>query len=189
MEYVLLVFQLVLGIALFLLWQWLQQLPAAIHKQQEQIFQQQLSKELELLKIAQSQIQLRKIERFIDFAKMQTNILTNDSFKEQIRNNDAEAIAQLRGLVVELGIGLFFFASDSTVREYGIWKSESAKEQADPLAVLSGLGQLMVALRKDVGYDKTELNGSDYLKMFITDWDETKFNVATQQTHAPEPAR
>jgi hypothetical protein len=189
MEYVLLVFQLVLGIALFLLWQWLKQLPAAIHRQQEQLFQQQLAKELELLKIAQSQIQLQKIERFIDFAKLQTNILTNDSFKEQIQNNDPEAIAQLRGLVVELGIGLFFFASDSTVREYGVWKAESAKEKADPFAVLSGLGQLMVALRKDVGYDKTELNGGDYLKMFITDWDETKSKVETQQMHALEPAK
>jgi hypothetical protein len=179
MEYLLLVLQFALGIALFLLWQWLKQLPAAIHKRQEQLFQQQLSKELELLKIAQSQIQLRKIERFIDFAKMQTNILTNESFKQQIRNNDPEAIAQLRGLVVELGIGLFFFASDSTVREYGTWKTESAKQGADPYAVLSGLGKLMVALRKDVGYDETELKGGDYLKMFITDWEEMKPQVAT----------
>lgn len=179
MEYILLVLQLALGITLFLIWQWLKQLPAAIHKRQEQLFQQQLSKELELLKIAQSQIQLRKIERFMDFAKMQTDILTNDSFKEQIQNNDPEAMAQLRGLIVELGIGLFFFASDSTVREYGTWKAESAKKGADPYAVLSGLGKLMIALRKDVGYDKTELDGADYLKMFITDWDETKFKVAT----------
>lgn len=179
MEYVLLVLQLALGITLLLLWLWLKQLPAAIHKRQEQLFQQQLSKELELLKIAQSQIQLRKIERFIDFAKMQTSILTNDSFKEQIQNNDPDAIAQLRGLVVELGIGLFFFASDSTVREYGTWKTESANKGADPYALLSGLGKLMVALRKDVGYDKTELNGGDYLKMFITNWDETKSKIAT----------
>jgi hypothetical protein len=179
MQYVLLVVQFALGIALFLLWQWLRQLPAAIHKRQEQLLQQQLSRELELLKIAQSQIQLRKIERFIDFAKMQTSILTNDAFKEQINKNDPEAMAQLRQLVVELGIGLFFFASDSTVREYGAWKSETAKQGADPYAVLAGLGRLMVALRKDVGYDKTELNGGDYLKMFITDWDETKFKIAT----------
>jgi hypothetical protein len=67
MEYLLIVLQMLLGIAIFLLWLWLKQLPASIHKRQEQLLQQQLSKELELLKIAQSQIQLRKIERFIDF--------------------------------------------------------------------------------------------------------------------------
>jgi hypothetical protein len=115
----------------------------------------------------------------MDCAKIQADLLTNESFKEQIQNNDAEAIAKLRGVVVELGIGLFFFASDSTVREYGTWKAESGKKGANPYAVLSGLGELMIELRKDVGYDKTGLNGVDYLKMFITDWDETKFKVAT----------
>ncbi|NOY40863.1 MAG: hypothetical protein GXP26_03365 [Planctomycetes bacterium] len=115
----------------------------------------------------------------MDFAKIQTDILTNDDFKAKIQNNDAEVLAKLRELVVELGIGLFFFASDSTVREYGTWKTETAKEGADPFAVLSGLGKLMVALRKDVGYDNTELDGGDYLKMFITDWDETKSRIAT----------
>lgn len=123
-----------------------------------------------MLKITQSQVQLRKIDRFIDFAKIQTNILTNEDFKTKIQNNDPNAIAKLRELVVELGIGLFFFASDSTVREYGTWKTETVKEGADPFTVISGLGKLMVALRKDVGYENTELEGGDYLKMFITDW-------------------
>lgn len=177
MEYILLALQLGLGLSVFLLWQWIKQLPASIHKRQEQLFQQQLGKELELLKISQSQIQLRKIERFVDFAKIQTNILTNDEFKSKIQNNDPEAVAKLRELIVELGIGLFFFASDSTIREYGTWKTETAKmDGANPITVLSGLGNLMVALRKDVGYENTELAGSDYLKLFITDWDDRKFN-------------
>ena len=46
MEYVLLVLQLLLGIAVFLLWQWIKQLPASIHKRQEQLFQQQLANDL-----------------------------------------------------------------------------------------------------------------------------------------------
>lgn len=179
MEYVLLVLQLAIGVALFIIWTWLKGLPAAIHKRQEQLFQQQLSKELELLKISQSQIQLQKIDRFIDFAKLQTDILTNEEFKKQIQDNDPKAIAKLRELAVELGIGLFFFASDTTVREYGKWKVETAKKGVPPLAVISQLGTLMVTLRKDVGYDHTELNADDYLRMFITDWDDVKSQVAT----------
>jgi len=46
MEYVLLDLQLLLGIAVFLLWQWIKQLPASIHKRQEQLFQQQLANDL-----------------------------------------------------------------------------------------------------------------------------------------------
>lgn len=179
MEIALIILQLLFGIALFLLWKWLKELPSAIHKRQEHLFQQQLSKELELMKISHSQIQLRKIERFIDFAKLQTDILTNEDFKAKIEEEDSEAVSRLRELVVELGIGLFFFASDSTVREYGKWKVETAKEGADPYSVLNSLGQLMVSLRKDVGYEDTDLNPRDYLKMFITDWDEIESKVAT----------
>jgi len=179
MEYALLTLQAALGIAIFLLWQWLKGLPGAIHKRQEQLFQQQLTKELELLKISQSQIQLNKIERFIDFAKIQTDILCNEEFNLQIENEDPQAVAKLRQLAVELGIGLFFFASDSTVREYGRWRHEPSKPGPDPFKVLEGMGNLMVALRKDVGYDQTSLAADDYLGMFITDWDDTKKQRAT----------
>lgn len=172
MDYLLITLQAALGIGIFLLWQWAKGLPAAIHKRQEQLFQQQLTKELELLKISQSQIQLNKVERFIDFAKIQTDILTNEEFKSQIQKEDPDAVAKLRQLAVELGIGLFFFASDSTIREYGRWKYETSKQGADPLKVLGNMGNLMVALRKDVGYNETSLVADDYLRMFITDWDD-----------------
>lgn len=172
MEIILIGIQVIFGLLFYLFWQWLKKLPNSIHKRQEQSLQQQLTKEIELLKISQSQIQLRKIERFIDFAKIQTDILTNDDFKEKINNEDPDAVAKLRELVVELGIGLFFFASDSTVREYVNWKTESAIPGKNPYEVLTSLGDLMVSLRQDVGYDNTDLSCHDYLKMFITDWEE-----------------
>ena len=174
LTYLVLVLQLVLFIILYLGWQWLKGLPAAIHKRQEKLFSQHLSKELELFKISQSQIQLRKIERFIDFAKLQQDILTNEEFKKKIAAKDAGAVTRLRELAIELGIGLFFFASDETVRKYGIWKRESSQEGADPMKLLSDLGELMLALRKDVGYSETGLTGDDYLRMFVTDWDDIR---------------
>ena len=163
-----------LVLLLFLAWNWIRGLPAAIHKRQEQLYSQQLSKELELLKISQSQIQLRKIDKFTDFAKLQQDILTNEDFKRRIAKKDPKAVARLRELVVELGIGLFFFASDETVKRYGSWKLESAVEGADPMKMLGGLGELMVALRRDVGYNDTVLTGDDYLRMFVTDWDKIR---------------
>ena len=172
--YLVLFLQLVLFVILYLAWQWLKGLPAAIHKRQESLFTQHLSKELELFKISQSQIQLRKIERFIDFAKLQQDILSNEEFKKKVALKDSAALARLRELVIELGIGLFFFASDETVRKYGTWKRESSRESADPMKLLSDLGDLMLALRKDVGYSETSLTGDDYLRMFVTDWDDVR---------------
>lgn len=174
MSWIILGLQAVLVVLLFLVWNWIKGLPAAIHRRQEQLFSQQLSKELELLKISQSQIQLRKIDKFTDFAKLQQDILTNEEFKRKIAAKDPKAVAKLRELVVELGIGLFFFASDETVKRYGKWKHESAVEGADPMEMLSGLGELMVALRRDVGYGDTILTGDDYLRMFVTDWDKIR---------------
>lgn len=174
MSWIILGLQAILVLLLFLAWNWIRGLPAAIHKRQEQLYSQQLSKELELLKISQSQIQLRKIDKFTDFAKLQQDILTNEDFKRRIAKKDPKAVAWLRELVVELGIGLFFFASDETVKRYGSWKLESAVEGADPMKMLGGLGELMVALRRDVGYNDTVLTGDDYLRMFVTDWDKIR---------------
>lgn len=173
MDWIILGVQVLIALLFFLTWNWIKGLPAAIHKRQEQLFNQQLSKELELLKISQSQIQLRKIENFIDFAKLQQDILTNKDFQRKIAAKDTKAMTRLRELVVELGIGLFFFASDETVKRYGRWKLESGVEGADPILLLKGLGELMVALRRDVGYIETSLNSDDYLRMFITDCDKT----------------
>ena len=90
MTWIILGFQVLLAIFFALAWNWIKELPAAIHKRQEQLFSQQLSKELELLKISQSQIQLRKIEKFIDFAKLQQDILTNEDFKRKIAAKDPD---------------------------------------------------------------------------------------------------
>ncbi len=79
-------------------------------------------------------------------------------------------------IAIELGIGLFFFASDETVKRYGKWKRDSGEEGADPMQMLYGLGELMLALRRDVGYHDTTLTSDDYLRMFITDWDRIREN-------------
>jgi hypothetical protein len=42
------------------------------------------------------------------------------------------------------------------------------------MKLLSDLGDLMLALRKDVGYSETSLTGDDYLRMFVTDWDDVR---------------
>ena len=77
---------------------------------------------------------------------------------------------------------MFFFASDSTVREYGRWKYETSKQGADPLKVLENMGNLMVVLRKDVGYDDTSLTADDYLRMFIADWDDIQGELKPERS-------
>lgn len=170
-SWILLLLQVILGIMLFVAIGYVKGLPDAIHKRQEQQFQQQLDRELELLRIAQSDIQIRKTEEFLKFSKMQRRILVDKDFQEKIKQGDLAAKQELQELALELGTGLFFFASDESVRLYTKWKSDTAKGSQDPYAVLNGLGSLMVALRRDVGYADTTMTGDDFIKTFVIDWE------------------
>ena len=44
------------------------------------------------------------------------------------------------------------------------------------------MGNLMVVLRKDVGYDDTSLTADDYLRMFIADWDDIQGELKPERS-------
>lgn len=175
------VLQTVLLIGGVLAWRWLKELPAALHRQQERLLQHELSRELEvfknsmsreieLLKISQAELQVRKTEEFIGFANLQREFLTDKSLLKKLEAKDAKTLAKLTKQILDLGTGLFFFASDETVRKYGAWKVRSATGEISGVDVLRQFGELMVALRRDLGQSQTELNGDDFLRLIITDW-------------------
>ena len=172
---------LLLGIAAYLAWQWLKELPASLHKQQQQLFQHELNRELEglklslsrdleLLKISHAELQVRKTEEFINFGNLQREFLTDKTLLKKLESGDTEAVAKIQKEMLDLATGLFFFASDETVRKYGDWKMGSNKGELDGIDLIRQFGDLMVALRKDLGQTNTELTGDDFLRLFVTDW-------------------
>lgn len=72
--------------------------------------------------------------------------------------------------LLDLGTGLFFFASDETVRGFSDWKARSMAGELEGIELIRQMGQLMVSLRKDVGYLETTLTEDDFLRSFVTDW-------------------
>lgn len=164
-----------------LAWRWLKELPAALHRQQEQLLQHELSRELEvlksslsqeieLLKISRAELQVRKTEEFISFANLQREFLTDKSLLKRLQAGDAKTLAKLNKQILDLGTGLFFFASDETVQKYGAWRIQSATGELSGVELLRQFGELMVALRRDLGQGETELRGDDFLRLIITDW-------------------
>lgn len=173
--------ELAIGIALFIIVGWIKKLPDAIHKRSEQAFQHQLNqkleafkneltRELELLKISHAELQVRKTEEFISFANLQREFLTDKSLLKKIEDGDTETASKIQNEILKLATGLFFFASDETVRKYGHWKSDSIKGDIKGIDLLREYGNLMVALRKDLGYKDTQLTSGDYLRLFVNDW-------------------
>ena len=178
---VVLVLQVLLGIAAFLFWGLIQKLPETIHKRHELSFQHELdqkleafkdslSRELELLKINHAELQVRKTEEFIEFANVQRELLTDNELMKRIEKGDMEAAKKMQNNILKLATGLFFFASDETVRKYGEWKKQSITEEIKGIDLLRQYGWLMVALRKDLGQSKTGLTADDYLRLFVNDW-------------------
>jgi hypothetical protein len=183
MDVLIVVLQVVVLLAAAFAWYWLKGLPDSLHRKNEQLLQQELnrqleifktdlSRELELLKISRTELQVRKTERFIEFGKLQNKMLVDKEFLDRIKRGDEKAVSELQADVVDLGVGLFFFASDEAVRDYGSWKVRSAQGELEGPELLRELGRLMVVLRKDLGYSDTILVGDDFLRLFITDWDQ-----------------
>lgn len=181
MYVVILLLQIGLLVGAGLIWLWLKGLPDSMHRRQEQLLQKELSSEienlratlaaeLELLKIAHTELQAKKSEHFIKFGNLQRKMLTDNNFLTKIKSQNTDAINELNSQVMELGTGLFFFASDEAVRDYGEWKAKSSRGELDGIELLRTLGKLMVVLRRDLGYVDTVLTEDDFLKIFITDW-------------------
>lgn len=181
MDALVLLLQTVLLVLGAILWRWLNGLPDSLHRQQEQLVQQELAKELEklrasfareleLLKISQSQIQPQKAAQFVKFANLQRKMLTDKKLLAKVKAGDTRVTVELQSQVHELATGLFFFASDEAVRDYGLWKEKSTRGDLEGIELLRALGKLMVVLRRDLGYADTQLTEDDFLRLFVTDW-------------------
>ena len=181
MDYILLSLQVLIGISLYVAYGWIKELPKSIHKEQQQIFQHELnqelenlknnlSKELEMLKISHAEMQIRKTEEFINFGNLQREFLTDKDLLQKLKDGEDGAVNEIQKKVLNLATGLFFFASDETVKKYGDWKMKTNKGELSGIELLRQFGKLMVALRKDLGQSDTELNEDHYLRLFITDW-------------------
>lgn len=76
-----------------------------------------------------------------------------------------------------LGIKLFFFASDETVKKYVEFRGYGQKAKDpdfDASKQLILLAEIMVLIRRDLGYKDTACNIDDFFNIIITDWEDYK---------------
>ncbi|MBN1456307.1 MAG: hypothetical protein JW912_00465 [Sedimentisphaerales bacterium] len=181
MDYIIIILQLVLSIVVLLVWMWIKELPTSFHKLHQQTFQHELnqklesfkttlSRELEVFRISHAELQIRKTEEFISFGNLQREFLTDKELLKKLEAGESETVNEINKKILNLATGLFFFASDQTVKKYGDWKTRSGKGELAGIEIVRQFGQLMVALRKDLGHADTALNEDDYLNLFVTDW-------------------
>ncbi len=140
-----------------------------------EIFRSDLSKEIELLKISESQLQIRKIEEFTNITDVLFKYMFDKEYQEELKKKPDK----LNVIMANIGSRLFYFASDETVKKYVEWKkfgwvNKELNDEKEARKIIIIFADLVVLMRKDLGYKKTECNRDDFLSIFLSDWDKYK---------------
>lgn len=180
------------GVILLIAWLgywYLAKLPERLHEEGVERFRHQLerkleelraslSKDIELTRIAQEELQVRKTEEFIKLSEFYHEILSNPDTALIAANQQ-----ELQKRLLNSAVRLFFFASDSTIEAYRNWWE--AAVQVDPedneeevgVELLKKYAELNVSMRQDLGYDETDASADDFLAMLFTDWEAHRTDV------------
>lgn len=135
-------------------------------------FRGQLQRELELIKISQAELQLHKTEEFVKFIEYFNDIFA-DKKKQQAIQTDQKEKDKFNKNMLDLGVKLFFFASDTTVKKYVEWRFNVIKPRSgtdDRMSLIRIYGDLILEIRKDIGYPNTACDRNDFLNIMLSDW-------------------
>lgn len=80
---------------------------------------------------------------------------------------------ELHDSMFDVNKDIILYGSDDVVRIYQKWL-EDAQKGAGGIAGVERFGELVVAIRRDMGYPKTKISSDEVLRQFITDYDEVK---------------
>ncbi|MFE4812810.1 hypothetical protein ACFQ9Y_16975 [Peribacillus simplex] len=144
-----------------------------LNKQLEE-FRNQLTTDLELMKINESQLHIHKTQ---EFSKLVEVFLLNLTDKDYVRKvgTDRKLQKEYNRKMLDLGTKLFFFASDETVKKFVDFRKYSLSVGTpgyESMQVIIILAELIVLIRRDLGYSNTECTKDDFLHIMLTDWNK-----------------
>ncbi|WP_102262859.1 hypothetical protein [Mesobacillus jeotgali] len=187
MEILIAVLQLILLAGLWLLFSYFKKLPDQIHaihlksfefdlnKQLEE-FKNQLTTDLEIMKINETQLHVLKTEEFDRFIDSWINAasFSTDNNNRKSKQKPKEPFDKKE--MMKLANKVFLYASDETVKKFLAFKTYKANNDTDTnnLEPLYLLADIILSMRKDAGYSQTNCTVEDYLSMTINDFEEFK---------------
>ncbi|MEA3319428.1 MAG: hypothetical protein U9Q88_05305 [Bacillota bacterium] len=184
MDILLVIFQLALLFVGWFLYTYIKKLPDQVHaknlkafeldlnKQLEE-FRNQLTTDLELMKINESQLHIHKTEEFTKLVEIMITKLLDKQYVEKL-GRDPKTQKEYNKTMLDLGTKLFFYASDETVKKFVEWRKYGLTADSanfDPKQIIILLAELIVLIRKDVGYSDTQCTKNDFLHIMLKDWD------------------
>jgi len=187
MNWLLAVLDVIIVFSIFFVVQYLRKLPDQVHKKNLKVFELDLSKqlelfrtdlrkEIELLKISEAQLYMRKAEEFTNLIELIAKEMLDKTNIEKMKT-DAKLRQEFNRRLMDLGTKLFFFASDETVKKYVEWRKIGQLIDSpgfDPRKIVFIMAELMVQIRKDLGYKNTTCDTDDFLNIILSNWEAEK---------------
>ena len=183
MDILLTILQLAILFGGWFLYTYVKKLPDQVHaknlkgfeydlNRQLEEFRNQLTADLELMKINESQLHIHKTEEFTKLVEVLITKMLDKQFIEKL-GKDPRTQKEFNKTMLDLGTKLFFFASDETVKKFVEWRKYGLAADTsnfDPKQTIILLAELMVLIRKDVGYTDTQCTKDDFLHIMLKDW-------------------
>lgn len=101
------------------------------------------------------------------------NLLVFDLFKQTkklktLKHNDLE------NRMIDIIKELIMYGSESVLQKFIQWKKISAKENDDTAMSLKLMMEILIQIRKDMGYYNTKMTCDDILSMIVIDYENNK---------------
>ena len=171
---------------------YIRKLPERLHKEGELRYEYGLKKDLEAIRASLTQenelqtiryqeSQARMAEQYIEFIDYFNSVWTDKQVQKEIASNPKKQL-EFNKKMVSLGIRLFIFGSDKTVKKYLEFRSSSKPDATgNKHDVLIRFGELVLQMRRDLLHPDSICSEDDFLEMFITDWEQErkKFDANT----------
>lgn len=127
----------------------------------------ELSKENNKYSIEYSEIQQYKVKTMVEFLTFFSNYFFDKGQQDKVAKNPKE-LMKFNQEFAKFGNHLMLFAGDDTIKKYSYFR-ELGKTEGNEKLYLRYYSELVLSLRKDIGYTNTEINEIDFLSLWITD--------------------
>lgn len=134
-------------------------------------FKSELQKEVEKFKVFESNLHIRKIEKFSQFTEVLN--MARNSVKEG--KSEKEVARKLENAMNLFAKDLIFFAGEGTLKKFVEYRNYSdivrsgGENEAAKFQFL--IAELILEMRRDLGYTNDGLTVDHYMYLTINDWD------------------
>lgn len=90
-------------------------------------------------------------------------------FKGTLTGGTVKPDAKMVGRMIDIHQDLLVYGADEVVTTYERWMKDA---RSTPQRALRGFGEVVVAIRRDMGQQDTKVTSDHVLRLLITDYDE-----------------